>query len=346
MSWIQENKFVAGVAGVTAVLGGAIFFFGNSKGNEFDATMKAYNAAASNNRSMERSNPYPNAANLAAKKRGVEEYESLIKDVRATLVGFGPGKLEQLSPQQFSDARTKVHNDESRPGTKLAEGCYFGFSKYSADIPKASATAELNYQLNATHWLLGKLAEVKPAELNNIHRELLAVEKPAPAPTPAKKKGKKCKKIEKAYTLMPMELTFTANEKAVRDFLQEMVNSKEYFYAIRAIRVRNDKQTAPNVSDVNFPADGGGEGAGANEDDPFGGIALPDDEPADGDGGDEDAPPAAPVIKPKTSERILEQVLGSEKLNVHICFDVVLVKPIAPDASSPAPSSPAAPAAK
>lgn len=346
MSWIQENKFVAGLAGVTAVVGGAILFFGNSQGSAYDAKMLEFEDLKSKHTKLVKAKPYPDAANLKARQNLIKSYEQVIGDVRTALAGYQPGKLEKLTPQQFSDIQVKMQSELraafEQAGTTIPQECAFGFEKYVDKQPKASATARLNFELGAMKWMLTKLADVKPQALISLKREELASEKGAvPAAQPVRRnngRGQKGSTVEKPYVLMPVELAFTATEASLRDFLKEMANSKEYFYAIRAIRIRNEKQTAPTVKDADFPSGGGNGGVTPTTDDPFGGIELPDvgdDEEGDGDG--EPQPEIAP--KPVANgERILKQVLGSEKLNVYISFDILLIKGDKPTAAAPSGS--------
>ncbi|BDS05928.1 hypothetical protein NT6N_09680 [Oceaniferula spumae] len=352
MSWIQENKFVAGLIGVTAVVGGGILFFGSSQGGAYDEKMEKYEQLKGQYASLEKSKPYPNTANRRAREEGVAKYRNTIEDVRETLDSYRPEELTKLSPEQFNDERVKVTNSLRKAfeeaETTLPENCDFGFERYSSATAKSAATPELKYQLDATEWLLGQLAALKPAAILNINRTTLPVETGAVAPPPTTRKGRPNRNNkaaqddgEKPYQLMPMELSFTADESAVRDFLKEMVNSKEYYYAIRAVRVRNEKQTAPTEKDANFPAPvGAGPGAAP---DPFGGFpGLEDDTTSEGEGegaatpDDGGAVVPAPAAEVKPGERILKQVLGSEKLHVHIVFDVVLLKPSAEKAEADA----------
>lgn len=351
MSWIQENKFVAGLIGVTAVVGGGILYFGSSQGGAFNEKMQEYETLKSQYASLEKSTPYPNKENLKAREQGIAQYGKQIAGVRAALAAFRPDAMGNITPKEFGDARVKMASTLSEAfktaGVAMPEdtSLEFGFEKYSTTLPKPAATPKLSYQLGATEWLFTKLAEAKPAAILNIHRPTLEIED-GKAAEPAPKKGKKKAAARKKgagnaadakpYELMPMEIAFTADESAVRDFLKEMVNSKEYFYAIRSLRVRNEKQIVPSEKDANFPAPTPVAPAGG-ELDPFGGFPGLDGAATDGEGSDDsaaegEAATAAPAPA-KVSEVILKRVLGDEKLHVHIVFDVVLLKPKEPAAA-------------
>jgi len=364
MSWIQENKFVAGLAGTTAVIGGAILFFGVSQGSAYEKKLNEYKDLQGQYAQLEKAKPYPVENNLTAREDGIDDYSQSIKEVRNLVAGYRPEKLEKMTPEQFKDVQVKMKADLYQifedAGTELPEDCLFGFEKYDTASVRAGATAKLNYELGAIQWLLTKLAETKPESISNIRRKELAEEsgqvaQPQAAPRRGARKGRSGRSARggqgdqvaagRAFELMPWELTFTASESSVRDFLIEMVNSKEYYFAIRGVRLRNEKQVTPSHKDANFPADkapAADAGFGAFDALIDGGAEGLDaafaEEPADGavaDAPEEEVnAPVAPVTP--AGELVLKQILGSEKLQVHLIFDIVLIekKATTPDSAS------------
>ena len=336
MSWIQENKFVAGLIGVTAIIGGGIVYFGLSQGGAYAEKLESYEELKGQYASLEKTVPYPSQENLDSRERGIAQYGKSIEEVSAKLNAYGPDSMKKLSPEQFNDARVKVSNDLRKAfaagETELPAGTEFGFEKYASASAKSATTPKLAYQLGATEWLLTKLAAVKPSALNNINRLPLDVEtgnaeEDVENQKPRRGRGKEVTMDVKPYETMPMELSFTANEASVRDFLKEMVSSEDYFYAIRALRIRNEQQSAPSEKDANFPQvgsvnSGAGGGVVVDEFAGFNGFGSSSDD--EGDASTEVVDDAPEPVKP--SERILKQVLGNEELNVHVVFDVLLFK--------------------
>ncbi|GEM_PF-811389 len=344
MSWIQENKFVAGLAGVTTVITVAILYVGLSQGGAYDEKLEHYQDLKGQYATLEKSKPYPSSENLSDREEGIEEYENTIKDVRTLVLGYRPEKLEKMTPEQFKDIQVKMDTDLRKlftnAGTKLPDDCLFGFEKYSASAVKAGATAKLHYELGAIQWMLAKLAEVQPDAIANIRRVELpeesgkvAVVEPEPRTRKGRAKGpvrgnNNQKAAGRAYELMPMEISFTASEASVRKFLLALVNSKEYFYAIRGVRVLNESQAAPNQRDASFPVENVVEG-----NDLFSGL---DGENDQGEGlfGEDESEGGAEAVAVKEPEKaavpagelILKQVLGKEKLNVFLCLDIVLIE--------------------
>lgn len=349
MSWIKENKFVAGLAGVTTVITVAILYVGLSQGGAYDEKLEQYQDLKGQYATLEKSKPYPSSENLSDREEGIEEYENTISAVRQLVLGYRPEKLEKMTPEQFKDIRVKMEDDlkvlfAKKPETKLPEGCAFGFETYAEGTSvKAGATAKLHYELGAIQWMLGKLAGVKPDAIANIRRIELPEESGkviVAEPQPRNRKGRargpaggknSQKAAGRAYELMPMEISFTASEASVREFLLALVNSKEYFYAVRGVRILNESQAAPNQRDASFPVENVVEG-----NDLFGGLDGLDgkDNLGDGlfgEGESEDGDDAVAAEEPAKAaipagELILKQVLGKEKLNVFICLDIVLIE--------------------
>ena len=126
MSWIQENKFVAGLAGATAVIGGAILFFGVSQGSAYNKKLEDFEELKGRYVKLEEGKPYPTSGNLSDREDGIADYEAAIKDVRNLVTGYRPEKLERMTPEQFKDVRVKMEAELQQAfkdaGTTLPEG--------------------------------------------------------------------------------------------------------------------------------------------------------------------------------------------------------------------------------
>lgn len=317
MSWINENKFAAALAGVTAVISGGILFFGVSQGGVYEDKLMEYNDRKDDLVKTSETKPYPNERGLALRKEGLVKYESLIKKVNVELQSYKPDELKALTPEEFSDARVTMERELRDLFTKneveLPADCSFGFERYSAVQASAEATAKLNFQLSATNSLLVKLAGSKPHQLTNIKRYELPIENGVKLDEMPRNRNKKDGK--KAYQRLPMELAFTGSESSVRDFLKAMVSAKDYFYSVNLLRIKNQKQISPKQQDVDFPKAVDASGAG-NVD-----FADFMDE---GDKGG--ATELAPTIASEPGSRVLNQILGAELLHVHLSFDILLVR--------------------
>ena len=63
MSWIQENKFTAGVLGAAVVVSGVLFYLGYSARSEAETIRESANAAVSETNGLKRKKPFPSSDN-------------------------------------------------------------------------------------------------------------------------------------------------------------------------------------------------------------------------------------------------------------------------------------------
>jgi hypothetical protein len=100
----------------------------------------------------------------------------------------------------------------------------------------------------------------------------------------------------------------------MREFLGSLVDSKEYYFIPRIIRVENEKQVGPTRSDAQFkPAASSAVVEAAFDPSAF------DAKPAGGLPGE---PAATDEANAAASEAILKQVLGDELLKVFLRIDL------------------------
>ena len=341
MEWIKENKFVSGLLALTLLFVGGIFYHGYSEKGDYEQNMAQFTQLKTKHRTLVTAKPYPDAENLKAREQAIQQYEEAIEVVRNSFLEYLPDDTPAPTPGEFSDAKIKMQSELrsqfNKAGTNIPEKFGFGFENYADRQAPPYATSKLSYELGAIQWLLEKLAETEPKALINIRRELISVEKGPPRVLSKKEKMKMRNKKPKPEDLkvfeeMPVELAFKASESAVRDFLQEMANSKKYLYAIRALRIRSEKQNAPSSSDANFETERAqineGIAAAPGQADPFGGgFVFPGDEDAELIEADPTEPQLAQRVDPSSiDERTIKQVLGDENVDVHISFDILLMK--------------------
>lgn len=341
MEWIQENKFVSGLLGLTLAFVGGIFYHGYSEKGEYEENMMQFTELKSRHQSLITAKPYPDAENLEARVQVIEQYEDAIEVVRGAFLEYLPDDQPAPTPGEFSDAKIKMQRELrsrfDKQGTSIPGKCEFGFERYAKKQPAEYATSMLSYQLGAIQWLLEKLADTQPKALVNIHRELLDAEK-GPPPVLSEKEKRRRKMLGpspedlKIFVEMPVELTFQASESSMRDFLHAMANSKKYLYAIRALRIRSEKQNAPGPKDANFESVQAelnlGAGGAPLQADPFGdGFVFPGDEDAELVEDISSEPQLERSVNSSDNdEHIIKQVLGDENVNVHISFDILLLK--------------------
>lgn len=324
MSWIQENRFAAGLGGITAVAAIGLIALIVSANGGYSKAKEEYDKVTGEIDGMTNGRLYPSDDNLTAKQKAVREYKESVSKLTEAFNKYKAATPPNIEPADFNTALAQARETAAKAITDSkgeVPGDFFdGFETYKETAVKKEATGILTYELGAVSQLMSGLAASGPVKLLNIHRPKLEEED-----------GKVFNHEGKMYRALPFEIAFNCKEDTFRKFLSTLDDSGKYYYVIRSMRVSNDKQKAPTAADAEFkteeaaaPAAGGGEtpfGAG-------GGFVLPgDDTPA------APTPPApAPggVAAPAAGgadELILKQVLGSERINVFLRLDIVQFYP-------------------
>lgn len=317
MSWIQENRFAAALGGITAVAAVGIIFWGASAGSKYSKAKEEYEAAFSEASAMENGPLYPSNEHVLEKKKTLGDYRKGVEELQAAFDNFRSGDLPLIDPAEFTDklknARDAAAEALTNAGAEVPPQFFLGFESYTNSPVRKEATGILGYQMDAVAELFKGLAAAKPTRLINVFRPALEEES-----------GKTFDPAGKTYRALPIEIAFNGTEATLREFLSSLDDSKKYYYVIRSIRISNEKQKAPTATDAQFrqaeeTADAGG---GASDVFAGGGFVLPPgDDPAEGDAPAEE--PTAEASVPVDEGRILEQVLGSERVNVFLRIDIL-----------------------
>jgi len=330
----KEKRFISILAGITVVCVGGLYFFASKGSSRFDAAKQQFDAVDSEIKSMEGLPVYPTEKNLALKEAELKTYSANAEELSKKLQALRPANLENTDPQAFTDLLVKTADASIKAyqtaglssegdNPSLPKGFYLGFEAYTSTPAQKDSTGIMTYQLGAISELNAVLAASKPSALLNFRREALPEEKnEAYKPTPGV-----------PYRAMPIEVAFAGPESALRAFINGIQSSKQYYFVIRSMRVRNDKQEGPKASDAQFEAPAT---EGADADAPGGGIfdsgtafVLPG-ESAPVAAAEAAAAPAATAEPEKTedaradSSRILQQVLGQEDIDAFFRIDIVL----------------------
>lgn len=342
MSWIQENKFTATLAGVTAVGSAALLYLSmQQSGAEKDIRVKTKKLVKEET-TLKGGSPFPSKENLEAKKENVADFAKAAVKLQDLMVMYRPDSIETFEPAAFgpmlSEYRTNLNGAFEAAGTTLPERTFYGFKDYSNRLPKQSATGQLKYQMEAAKWLFTALAEVGPEKLINIYREPLGVESGEVTEDKSQRKGRGRSKSEPVvvYQKKPLEISFLASEKSVLEFMEKISNSDKYFFTVKSIRLRNENQAAPSESSAKFEVRGGGSavddlfGSSPEGGDSGGFLVEPQAETVEPDA-EAEAQPAPELIPtpsaPVSGDRILKQILGKEKVYVTMSLELIIFEP-------------------
>lgn len=317
MSWIQENRFAAGLGGITAVAAAGLIVWAVKAGSSYTAAKDAYALSADEVEKMEKEKLYPNEDNQQAKKKAVDDYEQAVEDLQKSFAPYRAATPPNVDPADFSETLAKAKETAAKAfeaaKVELPGGFFLGSEIYTTSPVKKEATGILTYQLEAIGQLAANLAAAAPVKLINIHRPVLAEEE-----------GKAFDAKGKSFRALPVEISFNGSEASLRKFLSSLDDSGKFYYIVRSMRVINEKTKAPTAADGNFKTEEAAPDAGGGAADPFGGaggFVLPGEEDATPPA--EDAAAATPAPAATDDGAILQQVLGSEKINVFLRIDII-----------------------
>lgn len=309
---MKENGFAIGLLVGTLVIGGGLVALGLNQGKRYAGIQSDYQDVKSDVEKMVKVRPFPTKENLEERKTEVKTFRGKVEGLQNTVQNFRPESLEKISPSEFQNrlvAKTaKIKAVFEKEQITYPDQFGFGMEPYLDGLANPEATAKLNYQLEAADWLFRQLADLETYEIRNVVREDLPSESGKDW-TDVYINNRPPEPVPLAQSL-PMEVSFLADEAAVSAFVNALVDSKKYFFAIDMIRIGNENPSAPVRSQAGLEElegeeehdDGNGFGG-------FGDFDFEEDSAEEG----EEAPAAedeeAAVVE---TGRILGQVLGGE----------------------------------
>lgn len=308
MSWIKENKFVAGLTGGTLLGVIILFLIGSLGSGKYDAAKEKFDAASGEAAGYEKGPLYPKLENKASKSKALGEYRQSVESLQAVFEPFRPKEIKNISSQEFTDrllaTNTEVRSAFADAGTVLPEPFFVGFERYKTSLAPGSITGILEYQLNSIKGLMLAMAKAKIGELKNLYRPAISEEDGQAYTIPDTE-------VARAF---PLELTFTGTEKSVREFLSSFTKPTDQYVVIRSMRIGNVKKDPPRAADAQFEKDATTSKSAGGADIFSGGFNLPGE-----------TAPEKPVEAPKPpdSSRVLSQVLGMEQIQVFLRLDLL-----------------------
>ncbi len=266
MNWAKNNPFLVALLVVVVIVAAGLGYFLNTAYATYTAVSEDYDAQVSKLQKLQNRAPFPNAANNDAFTAQLEEYSqsynALLSELTLTQLPD-----EDISPQGFQDRLRAVVSEvqaaaKSR-GVTLPEDFYMGFSQYQGTLPNDRAAAPLARQLAAIKILVDQLIEFRASSIEAINRSPLPTEgnrSPAPPPNERNRPGNASKNEEtpEIISKAPFELIFVAEQGRMRQILNAIVSS-EQFFIIRNLTVVNDQLEGPSRTEAldgtNFAAD-------------------------------------------------------------------------------------------
>lgn len=314
MSWIKDNKFVAGLAGGTLVGLIVLFFVGSIGAGKYDTAKEKFDTASGEAAGYEKGPLYPKTENKAAKSKALGEYRQAVESLQTVFEPFRPKDIKNSSPQEFTDsllaANLEIRQAFTDAGTVVPEPFFVGFERYKTSLASGNTTGVLEYQLKSVKRLLLAMAQAKVGELKNLYRPAIPEEDGQTYTAPETS-------VARSF---PLELTFTGTEDAVRKFVSAVTKPGDQYVVIRSLRIGNMKKDPPRAADAQFEKAATKSEPATGADVFSGGFVLPGETaPAVSD----KAAETAAASKPADSSRILSQVLGMEQVQVFLRLDLL-----------------------
>ena len=265
MDSLKKNKFLSTYLAVVVLgaLGLGYLLFSSTKANK--AAAEEFAAEKSAVASLEQKPLFPNKENLDARLAQVAQFAGSVNELQKGLLASQPALDESASSDKFQSVLTSTLAaiDAQKEQTKLTSraGAKFdlGFGKYLDNLPPNKAVPDLLYQLGGIDAMVRLMLTDRVSSIDDIVRAELDIEnaaatsgatdKPAPNAARGAKKTPAGPPPVLAENLVlkryPMEVRFTGSPRSVQDVLNHLAASKDYFYAIRSLRIENESKVGP-----------------------------------------------------------------------------------------------------
>jgi hypothetical protein len=261
MDSLKKNKFLSTYLAVVVVgvLAFGFLLFRSFQANK--AAAEAFDAEQSAVTALQSKPLFPNAANLQARQAQVTEFAGAVNKLQQSLVASQPALDTEASSDKFQSTLTETLNaikgqaELTKLNSRAGAEFDLGFGKYLANLPPRQAVPDLLFQLGAVDALVRTMLTDRVTSIDDISRAELEIEsaKPdAPAPAGGRPAAKKpaagpASALPEDVVLKryPMQVRFTGSPRSVQDVLNHLAASRDYFYAVRSLRVENERKQGP-----------------------------------------------------------------------------------------------------
>jgi hypothetical protein len=302
MNWVKENKFLTAFLAVLFIGLGVLGYLTFSASSAYDEASARYTSKASEFNRLRHLQPYPNRKNLEKLEEQKAEASQVINAFQTDLAKK-EFPVEPMSPEQFQD-RLKAAVSDTRAkateaGVKLPDKFYLGFEPYETAPPEKDAAAPLGRQLKAIQWVIQQIIASRVSELRALSRTPLPEEKNIKGRSagsnpnrggnpPGGARGGGAGSRKDLVTYHPFDVVIFCRQPQLASVLNTVIDTKSpQFYVPRAIRIKNEKDKGPPRGEDTAAA-----------------AAAP---------GPDGKPPAAAV----------NYIVGEEKIEAAIRFDIV-----------------------
>ncbi len=307
-----QDKFLAGLGGVTLVGCAVLGYFIWKANTTFTESAEAFNAQANSYNAL-RSQPLALTEENLVKLQGQTQ---LVTDTAAALQKRLAGLTfpkEEITPEQFQDRLqatvAKVVQKARTTNTKLPENFYLGFDQYAARPPASAIAPLLLRQLKAVDLAVNVLLDNRIVEIRSIARAPLPGEAAAAPAAGGKAAVAPVANTSPLVVRYPFEIELYSNQVEIRRSLNDLVKNTQQYFVVRPLSIRNDGKESVKR-----------EVAGAATPAPAGAVTgTPTPAPAAAQ-----AANAAATPQGEGGARQLSYIVGTEKLDVRLRLEMIV----------------------
>ncbi len=257
MSWVKENKFLAGFLGATVAGAGVLGFLLFQAKGSYDEQYATYEQEAAELNRLETLRPYPNAENIKKLEAQRDEYLAQANQLVAAASAL-EFETATVTATEFQDklrsAVDEVNQRGAARGIKVPERFSLGFERYLTDLPRPDAAAPLARQLAAVKLAADAVLDSQVGEIKAWARTELPEERGAVAGEDTGKSARPGKAAKPLVEKHPIEMVLYGKQPQIRNALNKIVTSDKQFYIPRLITITNEKQDGPSRLPEGTPA--------------------------------------------------------------------------------------------
>lgn len=267
MDWIRENKPLAAILGVIVVGSLALGYLLFDAWSVYAETKEGYLGLGNQVAGLKGAQLAPTEANLKAKQDSVAEYSKLVDTLGKTVLILQP-KVAAINDIEFQDKLkakiSEIRKTSVQAKMQLPAEFAFGFDDYTHTLPKSGAEAtELSGYLDAVDELTKLLMKCGVQSLDLLERSKLPVEA-ASAKTSTAAQGNNNAAALGAQVpsgiveKRQISLVLTLDQGPLQLLISRLTSPTDmpYFTSLRLLRIENQRQDGPLVSEVRLPTEG------------------------------------------------------------------------------------------
>ncbi len=266
MDWIRENKPLAAILGVIVVGSLALGYLLFDAWSVYAETKEGYLGLGNQVAGLKGAQLAPTEANLKAKQDSVAEYSKLVDTLGKTVLILQP-KVAAINDIEFQEKlKTKIseiRKTSVQAKMRLPAEFAFGFDDYTHTLPKSGAEAtELSGYLDAVDELTKLLMKCGVQSLDVLERSKLPVEA-ATAAASSSAQGNNNAGMQGQVAAGILEkrqisVVLTLDQGPLQLLISRLTSPTDmpYFTSLRLLRIENQSQDGPLVSEVRLPTEG------------------------------------------------------------------------------------------